>query len=138
MGAFRPLSCPLRSNVAVVRNVDPVRLVFGAPSIDGDEDWRDRSMLSWVTLAGHEGVDATRTSAGASGDPETWCGNVEIDGIVYQVHRGLARAIRMTAIDDPRHSRPLLHASTWVEVDILADVEILDGRNDLWGPAPLG
>jgi hypothetical protein len=46
---------------------DPVTLVYAAPVISPSEDWRERSLESWVILAGHEGIRATPTDVGGKG-----------------------------------------------------------------------
>jgi hypothetical protein len=99
--------------------VDPVRLV------------------SWVILAGHEGVVARSTDEGSSGFGGTWCGNVAVDielggqaaPMIYRVHRGTQRAIQMgAALETDGSLRPMLHAATWVEPDSSDDV--MDPRQD--------
>lgn len=109
------------------RAPDPTTLVFAAPAIDQGEDWRARSLISWRILAGHEGIAATPTDAGGKGFSGTWCGNVDIDGLVYRVHRAPRK--RMAMLDSEGEPTWVLHSATYVE-PVCDGVGVLDPRND--------
>ncbi len=110
---------------------DPTNLVFAAPVISPDEDWRARSLASWLILAGHAGIEATPTEAGGRGFPGTWCGNVVIDGLAYRVQR--APRLRMAMMDEHAQQSWVLHAATYVE-PVTTGVEVIDPRQDRHPP----
>jgi hypothetical protein len=115
------------------RPPDPVRLVYAAPVISPGEDWRQRSLWSWIILARHKGLDVEATDRGGRGFPATWCGNVLVDGLVYRVHR--APRLRIRTLEANGHPGWLLHAATYVE-PITSGVEVLDPRQDRDEPLP--
>ena len=106
---------------------DPTTLVFAAPVISAGEDWRARSLISWLILAGHAGIDATATDAGGQGFSGTWCGNVVIEGRVYRVQR--APRLRMAMLDEHARMSWVLHSATYVE-PVTNGVEVIDPRDD--------
>ena len=106
---------------------DPTTLVFAAPVISSGEDWRARSLISWLILAGHAGIEAKPTEAGGQGFSGTWCGNVAIDGVVYRVQR--APRLRMAMLDEHARTSWVLHSATYVE-PVASGVEVVDPRND--------
>ena len=106
---------------------DPTTLVFAAPVISAGEDWRARSLISWLILAGHAGIEATPTEAGGQGFSGTWCGNVAIDGLVYRVLR--APRPRMAMLDEHARASWVLHSATYVE-PVTNGVEVIDPRDD--------
>ena len=106
---------------------DPTTLVFAAPVISAGEDWRARSLISWLILAGHAGVEAEPTDAGGQGFSGTWCGNVVIEGLVYRVQR--APRIRMAMLDEQARKTWALHSATYVE-PVTNGVEVVDPRDD--------
>lgn len=106
---------------------DPTTLVFAAPVISSGEDWRERSLISWLLLAGHAGIEAKRTEAGGRGFSGTWCGNVAIDGLVYRVQR--APRLRMAMLDEHARTSWVLHSATYVE-PVTSGVEVVDPRDD--------
>ena len=114
------------------RPPDPTTLVFAAPVISPGDDWRARSLISWLILAGHAGIEATPTEAGGKGSSGTWCGNVAIDGLVYQVQR--APRLRMAMLDEHARTSWVLHSATYVE-PVSSGVEVIDPRDDRgeWG-----
>jgi hypothetical protein len=65
---------------------DPCTLVFSvpieAPSPVDDEGWT-WTVEQWIYLAHRQGHTASRTGHGIP----TWCGDIDIDGLTYQVHR---------------------------------------------------
>jgi hypothetical protein len=107
--------------------VDPAKLMFLAPLISAEEDWRERSLVSWVILASHEGIEARRTDAGGKGFSGSWCGNVAVDGLVYRVHR--APRLRMSMLNDADQETWVLHSATYVE-PVTHGVEVIDPRDD--------
>ena len=112
------------------RPPDPTTLVFAAPVISPGEDWRGRSLISWLILAGHAGIEATPTEAGGQGFSGTWCGNVAIDGLVYRVQR--APRLRMAMLDEHALTSWVLHSATYVE-PVTHGVEVVDPRDDRRG-----
>ena len=106
---------------------DPTTLVFAAPVISAGEDWRARSLISWLILAGHAGIEATPTEAGGKGFSGTWCGNVAIDGLVHRVQR--APRLRMAMLDEQARTSWVLHSATYVE-PVSSGVEVIDPRDD--------
>jgi hypothetical protein len=106
---------------------DPTTLVFAAPVISLGEDWRERSLISWLALAGHAGIEAKPTEAGGQGFSGTWCGNVMIDGLVYRVQR--APRLRMAMLDEHARTFWVLHSATYVE-PVTNGVEVIDPRDD--------
>lgn len=111
---------------------DPTTLVFAAPVISEGEDWRARSLTSWLILADHAGIKATATDAGGRGFPPTWCGNVSIDGLVYRVQR--APRLRMAMFDEQARQRWVLHSATYVE-PVTTAVEVIDPRQGRMVPS---
>ncbi len=111
---------------------DPTTLVFAAPVISEGEDWRARTLTSWLILAGHAGIKATATDAGGPEFPPTWCGNVLIDGLVYRVQR--APRLRMAMLDEQAQQRWVLHSATYVE-PVTTAVEVIDPRQDRMVPS---
>lgn len=109
------------------RRVDPAKLMFLAPLISAEEDWRERSLVSWVILASHEGIEARRTDAGGKGFSGSWCGNVAVDGLVYRVHR--APRLRMSMLNDADQATWVFHSATYVE-PVTQGVEVIDPRDD--------
>lgn len=107
--------------------MDPAKLMFLAPLISAEEDWRERSLVSWVILASHEGIEARRTDAGGKGFSGSWCGNVAVDGLVYRVHR--APRLRMSMLNDADQATWVLHSATYVE-PVTQGVEVIDPRDD--------
>ncbi len=101
--------------------------MFLAPAISPDEDWRERSLVSWVILASHAGVEARRTDAGGKGFSGSWCGNVVVDGLIYRVHRG--PRLRMAMLDDAGHDAWTLYNATYVE-PVARGVEVIDPQDD--------
>lgn len=66
------------------------QLRYAAPNISTGEDWRSRSMATWVTLARKdEGLPVEHTDDGPAGHPATWCGNVRANGQLLAIHRGV-------------------------------------------------
>lgn len=106
---------------------DPTTLVFAAPVISAGEDWRARSLISWLILAGHAGIEARPTEAGGRGFSGTWCGNVAIDGLVYRVQR--APRLRMAMLEEHARMSWVLHSATYVE-PVTSGVEMVDPRDD--------
>lgn len=113
------------------RPPDPAKLMFYAPAISPEEDWRARSLVSWVILASHAGIEATPTDAGGRGFSGSWCGNVVVDGLIYRVHRG--PRLRMAMLDDAGQEVWALHSATYVE-PVARSVGVIDPRDDR--PAP--
>ncbi|MGH9118114.1 MAG: hypothetical protein ACRD0A_09655 [Acidimicrobiales bacterium] len=113
--------------MSIPRPPDPVRLVYAAPAITAGEDWRERSLWSWVILARHDGLEVERTDTGGPGFTATWCGNVRIDGLLYRIHR--APRLRIQTLDAYGHPSWLLHAATYAE-PVTTGVELLDPRQD--------
>lgn len=109
------------------RRVDPAKLMFLAPVISPEEDWRERSLMSWVILASHEGIEARSTEAGGKGFSGSWCGNVAVDGLVYRVHR--APRLRMSMLNGTDQETWVLHSATYVE-PVTRGVEVIDPRDD--------
>ena len=101
--------------------------MFAAPVISPGEDWRARSLISWLILAGHAGIKAKPTEAGGKGFSGTWCGNVVIDGLVYRVQR--APRLRMAMLDEHARKSWLLHSATYVE-PVTSGIEVIDPRDD--------
>ena len=106
---------------------DPTTLVFAAPVISSGEDWRERSLISWLVLAGHAGIEAKPTEAGGQGFSGTWCSNVAIDGLVYRVQR--APRLRLAMLDEHARTSWVLHSATYVE-PVTNGVEVIDPRDD--------
>ena len=113
------------------RPPDPARLIFLSPVISPEEDWRERSQISWLILASREGIEAQPTDAGGKGFSGSWCGNVAVDGLVYRVHR--APRIRMAMLGDDGEGMWALHSATYVE-PVTQGVAVIDPRDD--HPAP--
>lgn len=113
------------------RRPDPAKLIFLAPAISAEEDWRERSLISWVILASREGIEARPIDAGGKGFSGSWCGNVSVDGLVYRVHR--APRVRMEMLGEDGQREWALHAATYVE-PVTQGVTVIDPRDDR--PAP--
>jgi hypothetical protein len=111
----------------IPRPLDPVRLIFAAPAISPGEDWKERSLWSWIILARQEGLGIEKTADGGPGFSGTWCGNVRIDGLLYRIHR--APRLRYQTVDAEGHLDWLLHAATYVE-PVTTGVEVIDSRHD--------
>lgn len=109
------------------RPPDPAKLMFYAPAISPEEDWRRRSLASWVIMASHAGLEATPTDAGGKGFSGSWCGNVVVDGLIYRVHRG--PRLRMAMLDEAGQEVWALHSATYVE-PVARSVEVIDPRDD--------
>lgn len=108
----------MRERRELRRPLDPAQLVFHAPNISPGEDWKHRSLRSWLILAEHEGYDVEATEDGgpprAVNERSTWCGNVRVvnpeirwqqdgqevtdPGMVYRVHR--LPAMRTPGVED--------------------------------------
>ncbi len=109
------------------RRPDPATLIFHAPAITAEEDWRERSLVSWVILASREGIEARPTDAGGKGFAGSWCGNVVVDGLVYRVHR--APRLRTVMLDKVGQETWVLYAATYVE-PVTHGVGVIDPRDD--------
>ncbi len=109
------------------RRPDPATLIFHAPAITAEEDWRERSLVSWVILASREGIQARPTDAGGKGFSGSWCGNVVVDGLVYRVHR--APRLRTAMLDEAGQETWALYSATYVE-PVTQGVGVIDPRDD--------
>jgi len=72
---------------------DPSTLLFdvrlGAPA-DG-EAGRGEAVRHWAFLAGRQGYAVSPLDTRSAHGNPTYCGDVDVDGLVYQVHRGPRR-----------------------------------------------
>jgi len=72
---------------------DPSTLLFdvrlGAPA-DGEAGRRE-ALQHWVFLAGRQGYAVSPLDTRSAPGGPTYCGDVDVDGLVYQVHRGPRR-----------------------------------------------
>ncbi len=109
------------------RRPDPATLIFHAPAITAEEDWRERSLVSWVILASREGIEARPTDGGGKGFSGSWCGNVVVDGLVYRVHR--APRLRTLMLNEVGQETWVLYSATYVE-PVTHGVGVLDPRDD--------
>lgn len=80
---------------------DPSTLLFsarsGAPA-EG-EPGRREAVEHWSFLAGRDGYIVTPLDTRSGHGSATYCGDVDIDGLVYQVHRGPRRRIVQAWMD---------------------------------------
>lgn len=81
---------------------DPSTLLFsgrsGAP-VQG-EPGRREAVEHWSFLAGRAGYTVTPLDTRIGHGSATWCGEVDVDGLVYQVHRGPRRRIVQRWVDE--------------------------------------
>ncbi|MFB9237540.1 hypothetical protein ACFFWC_18615 [Plantactinospora siamensis] len=74
---------------------DPSTLLFGARSgapTEG-EPGRREAVGHWSFLAGRAGHTVTPLATRSGHGSATYCGDVDVDGLVYQVHRGPRRRV---------------------------------------------
>ncbi|MEJ3749056.1 hypothetical protein WEI85_38050 [Actinomycetes bacterium KLBMP 9797] len=80
---------------------DPSTLLFsarsGAPA--QGEPGRREAVEHWTFLAGRDGYTVTPLNTRSGHGSTTYCGDVDIDGLVYQVHRGPRRRIVQAWMD---------------------------------------
>ena len=81
---------------------DPSTLLFsvrsGAP-VEG-EPGRREAVEHWSYLAARHGYTVTSHDTRSGHGAATFCGDVDVDGLVYQVHRGPRRRIVQSWMDD--------------------------------------
>jgi hypothetical protein len=99
---------------------DPSTLVFGVPReapAPVDDEGRSWSVEHWMHLARRQGHPAQRADSRTGHGASTWCGDIDIDGLTYQVHRGPRKRILALYVQDDgsEAGRFELHESTWVE-----------------------
>ncbi len=99
---------------------DPCTLVFGVPR-EGpqpvDDNGRAWSVEHWIHNARRHGHSATRADSRTGHGIPTWCGDIDIDGLTYQVHRGVRKRILALYVQDDgsQAGRFELQESAWVE-----------------------
>jgi hypothetical protein len=86
----------------LARLPDPSTLLFdvrsGAPA-DGEAGRRE-AVEHWSYLAGRNGYTITPLDTRSGHGTTTYCGDVDVDGLAYQVHRGPRRRIVQAWQDD--------------------------------------
>lgn len=99
--------------------VDPCTLLYGVPTGAPalDDDGRGWSVSHWIHCARRAGHYATALDSTTGKGEPTWCGDIEIDALVYQVHRGLRKRILIeTYFEDGTHDVGFgLKDSVWVQ-----------------------
>jgi hypothetical protein len=98
---------------------DPCTLVFSvpreAPAPVNEQGWA-WSVEQWIYLARKQGHTVTRADSGTGHGLPTWCGDINIDGLTYQVHRGPRKRILALYVENGAEAgRFELQESTWVE-----------------------
>ena len=92
----------LRGTVSTGSSAGPVnfavRRQVGAPA-DGEAGRRE-AVEHWSFLAGRGGYTVTPLDTRTGHVSATYCGDVDVDGLVYQVHRGPRRRIVQAWEDD--------------------------------------
>ncbi|MGC5291315.1 hypothetical protein [Micromonospora sp. DT231] len=80
---------------------DPSTLLFGARSgaPAAGERGRREAVEHWAFLAGRDGYTVTPLDTDSGHGAATYCGDVNVDGLVYQIHRGPRRRILQTWMD---------------------------------------
>jgi hypothetical protein len=98
---------------------DPCTLVFSVPRQAPplvNEEGRTWTVEQWIYLAHRQGHTANRTNSRTGHGIPTWCGDIDIDGLTYQVHRGpRKRILALYVKDGAQAGRFELQESTWVE-----------------------
>jgi hypothetical protein len=98
---------------------DPCTLVFSVPKEAPppvNEKGRTWSVGQWTYLARRQGHTATRADSRTGHGIPTWCGDIDIDGLTYQVHRGPRKRILALYVENGAEAgRFELQESTWVE-----------------------
>jgi hypothetical protein len=98
---------------------DPCTLVFGVPREAPppvDDDGRSWSTDHWIHNARRHGHSANRVDSRTAAGTATWCGDIDIDGLIYQVHRGpRKRVLALYVQDGAEAGRFELRESAWVE-----------------------
>lgn len=77
----------------LARRPDPATLLFEVRSdapADGEAGRRE-AVEHWSFLAGRAGYTITPMDTRSGHGSPTYCGDVDVDGLIYQVHRGLRR-----------------------------------------------
>jgi hypothetical protein len=99
---------------------DPCTLLVGVPNEAPqlpDEAARQWSVAHWIHYARRAGHAATPTSSQLGHHRPTWCGDIDLDGLTYQVHRGPRKRILTQYVHADRGiaHRFELDESVWVE-----------------------
>jgi hypothetical protein len=103
---------------------DPCTFLFGvpreAPGIldDGGPQW---TVAHWINCARRAGHTAAPVDDEGTQTTLTYCGDVDIDGLVYEVHRGPRR--RILSIYGESAARFELEESVWVEPVVPDEIE---------------
>jgi hypothetical protein len=80
---------------------DPSTLLFGTRSgapAEG-ESGRREAVEHWAFLAGRHGYTVTPQDTHSGHGSATYCGDVDVDGLLYQVHRGPRRRVVQAWMD---------------------------------------
>jgi Immunity protein 10 len=99
---------------------DPCTLLFGVPRaapLPTDDAGREWSVAHWVHCARRAGHVATPAPSADDEHLPTYCGDIDLDGLTYQVHRGLRKRIlvQYVSADGTMEARFELEESVWVE-----------------------
>jgi Immunity protein 10 len=99
---------------------DPCTLVFGVPKEAPppvDAEGRSWSVEHWIHGARRQGHSASRVDSRTGVGVPTWCGDIDIDGLTYQVHRGPRKRVLALYVDNDgtEAGRFELQESAWVE-----------------------
>jgi hypothetical protein len=99
---------------------DPCTLLFGVPyeaPQPNDAGGRQWSVTHWVHCARRVGHAAVPMGRGGGIPRATYCGHIDLDGLIYQVHRGPRKRILMQYVqaDGSTAERFELDESVWVE-----------------------
>jgi hypothetical protein len=103
---------------------DPCTLVFGLPGEAPalvDEDGPQWTVAHWISCAQSAGHTATPVDVDEDWTSLTHCGNVDIDGLVYEVHRG--PRLRILSHLGGSAARFELKEAVWVEPVIPEELE---------------
>jgi hypothetical protein len=98
---------------------DPATLLFsgrsGAPA--RGEPGRREAVEHWSFLAGRSGYTVTALDTRSGHGSATYCGDVDVDGLIYQVHRGPRRRIVQAWQDNAGawQGRFVLDDAIWAE-----------------------
>jgi hypothetical protein len=99
---------------------DPCTLLFAVPNeapAPIDDAGREWTVAHWVHCARRVGHTAIPTQPGRPRHAATYCGDIDVDGLIYQVHRGPRRRILVEYVqsDGSAGERFELEESVWVE-----------------------